>query len=145
MWREFGRKATENRAAARVPAHAGDAALFAEISRMARSTLQVLEMLEYCTRQGVSVHIVKQQLVLDGSIQSRITATVLGLAAEIERELTCSMCGPPTSVRSWRVGCHPAGHRNCSRNSSQLGFRCEQAIGSKHGLSALFAGRWHGM
>ncbi len=26
-------------------------------------------------------------MVLDGSIQSRITATVLGLAAEIEREL----------------------------------------------------------
>jgi DNA invertase Pin-like site-specific DNA recombinase len=54
---------------------------------MARSTLQVLEMLEHCMRQGVSVHIAKQQLVLDGSIQSRITATVLGLAAEIEREM----------------------------------------------------------
>jgi DNA invertase Pin-like site-specific DNA recombinase len=67
--------------------HAGDAVLFAEISRMARSTLQLLEMLEHCLRQGVSVHIAKQQLVLDGSIQSRITATVLGLAAEIEREM----------------------------------------------------------
>jgi DNA invertase Pin-like site-specific DNA recombinase len=33
------------------------------------------------------VHIAKQQMVLDGSIQSRITATVLGLAAEIEREM----------------------------------------------------------
>jgi DNA invertase Pin-like site-specific DNA recombinase len=59
--------------------HAGDAVLFAEISRMARSTLQVLEMLEHCMMHGVSVHIAKQQLVLDGSIQSRITATVLDL------------------------------------------------------------------
>jgi DNA invertase Pin-like site-specific DNA recombinase len=67
--------------------HAGDAVLFAEISRMARSTLQVLEMLEYCMTQGVSVHIAKQQMALDGSMQSRITATVLGLAAEIEREM----------------------------------------------------------
>ena len=38
-------------------------------------------------QQGVSVHIAKQHLVLDGSIQSRIAATVLGLAAEIEREM----------------------------------------------------------
>jgi DNA invertase Pin-like site-specific DNA recombinase len=67
--------------------HTGDAVLFAEISRMARSTLQVLEMLEHCMMQGVSVHIAKQQLLLDGSMQSRITATVLGLAAEIEREM----------------------------------------------------------
>jgi DNA invertase Pin-like site-specific DNA recombinase len=67
--------------------HAGDAVLFAEISRMARSTLQVLEMLEHSMTQRVSVHIAKQQMVLDGSMPSRITATVLGLAAEIEREM----------------------------------------------------------
>ena len=34
----------------------------------------------------VTVYIAKQQMVLDGSMQSRIAATVLGLAAEIERE-----------------------------------------------------------
>jgi DNA invertase Pin-like site-specific DNA recombinase len=67
-------------------AQAGDIVIFAEISRMARSTLQVLEMLEHCAHAGISVHIAKQKLVLDSSIQSRITATVLGLAAEIERE-----------------------------------------------------------
>jgi hypothetical protein len=85
-----GRLAWRDRAVGRLlteTVRAGDAVLFAEISRMARSTLQVLEMLEHCMRQGVSVHIAKQQLVLDGSIQSRITATVLGLAAEIEREM----------------------------------------------------------
>jgi DNA invertase Pin-like site-specific DNA recombinase len=37
-------------------------------------------------QRGVHVHIAKQQMVLDGSLPSRITATVLGLAAEIERE-----------------------------------------------------------
>ncbi len=65
---------------------AGDVVIFAEISRMARSTLQVLEMLECCMQRQISVHIAKQRMVLDGSMQSRITATVLGLAAEIERE-----------------------------------------------------------
>lgn len=66
---------------------AGDIIIFAEISRMARSTLQVLEILECCMQQGLSVHIAKQQMVLDDKLPSRITATVLGLAAEIEREL----------------------------------------------------------
>lgn len=68
-------------------AQSGDTIVFAEISRMARSTLQVLEILECCMQRGVSVHIAKQRMVLDDSMPSRITATVLGLAAEIEREL----------------------------------------------------------
>lgn len=64
----------------------GDTVVFAEVSRMARSTLQVLEILEYCTEQRIEVHIAKQNMAFDGSMQSRITATVLGMAAEIERE-----------------------------------------------------------
>lgn len=64
----------------------GDVLIFAEISRIARSTLQVLEVLEHCMERGIAVHIAKQRMVLDGSMQSKITATVLGLAAEIERE-----------------------------------------------------------
>ncbi|MEN9517419.1 MAG: hypothetical protein RLZZ381_7 [Cyanobacteriota bacterium] len=66
---------------------AGDLIVFAEISRMARSTLQVLEILECCMQRELTVHIAKQQMVLDDNLPSRITATVLGLAAEIEREL----------------------------------------------------------
>ena len=64
-----------------------DVVLFSEVSRMGRSTLQVLEMLETSMDRGLTVHIAKQRMVLDGSMQARITATVLGLAAEIEREL----------------------------------------------------------
>lgn len=66
---------------------AGDVVIFAEVSRIARSTLQVLEVLEYCTEKSVHVHIAKQNMIFDGSIQSKITATVLGMAAEIEREM----------------------------------------------------------
>jgi len=69
-----------------VTVQAGDVILFAEVSRMARSTLQVLEILEHCMQRSVYVHIAKQRMVLDGAMPSRITATVLGLAAEIERE-----------------------------------------------------------
>jgi DNA invertase Pin-like site-specific DNA recombinase len=67
-------------------AQLGDVVIFAEISRMARSTLQVLEILECSLSRGISVHIAKQNLVIAEDLQSRIAATILGLAAEIERE-----------------------------------------------------------
>jgi DNA invertase Pin-like site-specific DNA recombinase len=87
---ESGRLSWKNRALGQLlteTAQKGDVVIFAEISRMARSTLQVLEMLECCMYREITVHIAKQQMVLDSSIPSKIAATVLGLAAEIEREL----------------------------------------------------------
>jgi DNA invertase Pin-like site-specific DNA recombinase len=58
----------------------GDVVIFAEISRMARSTLQVLEILECCMHREISVHIAKQQMVLDDNLPSRITAERAGFS-----------------------------------------------------------------
>lgn len=63
-----------------------DHLIVAEVSRLGRSTLQVLEILEYAATKKVSLHIAKSNMVMDGSMQSTITATILGLAAQIERE-----------------------------------------------------------
>jgi len=63
-----------------------DIILVSEISRLARSTLQVLEILKICADKNLSVHIVKNNMIMDDSLHSTITATILGLAAEIERE-----------------------------------------------------------
>lgn len=68
----------------------GDVILCAEISRLARSTLQVLEILQFAAQRELVVHVVKSRLIMDGTMQSRIIATVLGLAAEIEREFISS-------------------------------------------------------
>lgn len=64
----------------------GSVLVAAEITRLARSTLQVLEMLKLAAEREISVHVVKSRLILDGSLSSKITATVLALAGEIERE-----------------------------------------------------------
>ena len=53
--RELGQLLTQT-------AIAGDLIVFAEISRMARSTLQVLEILECCMERELTVHIAKQQM-----------------------------------------------------------------------------------
>jgi DNA invertase Pin-like site-specific DNA recombinase len=64
----------------------GDYIVVAEVSRLGRSALQVLEILEMAAQKGVSVHIAKNRMVMDGSMQATITATILGLAAQIEKE-----------------------------------------------------------
>lgn len=71
-------------------AGAGDLLVVAEISRLGRSTLQVLEILEKAAIIGLSVHIAKNDMIMDGSMQSNITATILGLAAQIERDFISS-------------------------------------------------------
>jgi len=68
----------------------GDLIVVSEISRLGRSTLQVLEILEIAAKKEVSVHIAKNHMIMDGSMQSTITATILGLAAQIEREFISS-------------------------------------------------------
>lgn len=65
---------------------AGDTIFVSEISRLARSTLQVLEIMKAAAERGIIIIITKNNLVMDGSMQSKITSTILGLAAEIERD-----------------------------------------------------------
>lgn len=64
----------------------GDVLVVAEISRLARSTLEVLEIMRTAASFDVAIHIVKNQMVMNGSLQSKIYATIFGLAAEIERD-----------------------------------------------------------
>lgn len=64
----------------------GDVLVVAEISRLARSTLQVLEIMQAAAGAQVAIHVVKNAMVMDGSMQSKIYATIFGLAAEIERD-----------------------------------------------------------
>jgi len=80
-------------------AEKGDAIVVSEISRLGRSALQVLEIMEEAAQKGVSVHIAKNNMVLDGSMQATITATILGLAAQIEREFISSRTKEALSKR----------------------------------------------
>ena len=66
-------------------AERGDVLLTPEITRIAGSALAALEILKAASERGLIVHVTKQQIVMDGSLQSDIMATVLGLAAQIER------------------------------------------------------------
>ncbi|MFK0573093.1 recombinase family protein [Endozoicomonas sp.] len=87
-----GKKPWRERALGQILENAseGDTLIVSEVSRLARSTLQVLEILQHCTESKINLHIAKNSMIFDNSLQSRITATVLGMAAEIEREFISS-------------------------------------------------------
>jgi len=65
----------------------GDRIVVSEFTRLARSTLGVLEVLEAALAKGVEIHIVKENFVYDGSINAHIMATFFGLAGQIERSM----------------------------------------------------------
>jgi DNA invertase Pin-like site-specific DNA recombinase len=64
----------------------GDVILTPEFSRLGRSALQVMLVLEEAAKREVTIHIVKNGLVMDGSLNSRMMALAFGMAAEIERD-----------------------------------------------------------
>lgn len=65
----------------------GDVLIVAELSRLGRSMLEIMEILSIATQKEIRVYASKGGWELDGSIQARIMAMVLAMAAEIERDL----------------------------------------------------------
>ncbi len=65
----------------------GDVIVFSEISRIARRLVLVLEVIKECTEKGISIYTAKDRYVMEDTIQSKVLVTVMGLAAEIERDL----------------------------------------------------------
>lgn len=65
----------------------GDVLVCSEVSRLARSTLQVLEVCKFAAERGLCVHIVKSGQIIDDSMASKVLTTMLALAGEIERDM----------------------------------------------------------
>lgn len=95
----------------------GDILIVSEISRLARSTIQVLEALREAAEKGVTVHVAKNRMVMDGSLNARITATVLGMAAEIEREFISARTTEALARR--KAAGLPVGRQKGSTNESK--------------------------
>lgn len=65
----------------------GDILIAAEISRLGRSLLEVMHILETCLNKNCQVWILKENYRLGNDIQSKVMAFAFGLSAEIERNL----------------------------------------------------------
>jgi len=65
----------------------GDIIIVSELSRLGRSTLQILEIMKEAREKDIAVHAVKGGWTLNGSMESKIVLTMLAMMAEIERDL----------------------------------------------------------
>ena len=64
-----------------------DILISCEISRLGRSLLEVMRILETCLNKNCQVWTLKENYRLGNDIQSKVLAFAFGLAAEIERNL----------------------------------------------------------
>jgi DNA invertase Pin-like site-specific DNA recombinase len=65
----------------------GDRLIIPELSRLGRSTLEIMEMLSISKSKGISIYDVKNNWELNGSLQSEVLAFAFSIAARIERDL----------------------------------------------------------
>ena len=84
-----GRKSWKNRKLGKLieELRKGDVLIVAELSRLGRSMLEIMELLSILLRKGVELHVVKNNQVLKDDLHSKVFAMAFSIAAEIEREL----------------------------------------------------------
>jgi DNA invertase Pin-like site-specific DNA recombinase len=98
----------------------GDTIVAAEVSRVGRSTIDCLDFFRAASERGVNVIITKSGLRVDGSLASKITTTVLALAAEIEREMLIAR-----TIEG--IARAQADGKHCGRPIGRLGIsKCEK-------------------
>ena len=66
---------------------AGDTIICTELSRLGRSLMMILDVLQELLERGVKVIAIKEGYELGDNIQSKVLAFAFGLSAEIERTL----------------------------------------------------------
>ena len=65
----------------------GDVVITSEISRLARSLGQIIQIIEYCKKHDIAVHAIKGGWSINGGIESKVVLYMLGMFAEVERDL----------------------------------------------------------
>ena len=65
----------------------GDLIICAEISRLGRNLLMIMEILNICMCKGCKIWTIKDNYRLGDDLQSKVLAFAFGLSAEIERNL----------------------------------------------------------
>jgi DNA invertase Pin-like site-specific DNA recombinase len=73
--------------------------IVAELSRLGRSMLEIMEIIGEAKRQEINIHAIKNNWTLNGSIESKILLMVFSMASEIERDLISARTTEALRVR----------------------------------------------
>lgn len=66
----------------------GDVIIVPELSRIARSIIQIYEIIEFCRKREIGLHVLKQNMVINGKldINTKIMLNTFAMVAELERD-----------------------------------------------------------
>ena len=78
---------------------AGDTLVVCEVSRLGRSIIEIMEILGVCLKKGIVLRTIKENLTLDGSLNSRVYLFCFALCAEVERSLLSARTREALSAR----------------------------------------------
>jgi len=141
-----GTKSWKKRILARVveDLQMNDILIVSELSRLGRSLQDVLEVLKILSEKEVKVYSVKENFQLNGEdIQSKVMRTMLGLFAEIERDLIVARTkeGLEAARKSGKILGRPKGP-----GKSKLDDYREAIIADlKGGVTKAFISKKHGV
>lgn len=122
----------------------GDVLIVPELSRLGRSLVEVLEVLSILKDKEVAVHSVKENFKLNGDdMQSKVMRTMLGLFAEIERDLISARTkeGLASAKEKGRILGRPKG----SGKSKLDQFKPEIIALLKNGSKKVFIAKRYGV
>jgi putative DNA-invertase from lambdoid prophage Rac len=68
-------------------AQKGDILIVSELSRIGRSTFDVLETIHSLNKKGVDIYLVKQNLLIDQSPMGKLMVAIMAAFSEMERDL----------------------------------------------------------
>lgn len=126
---------------------AGDVVVVAEISRLGRSLMMILNVLQSFLEKGVQVRAIKDGYELGDNIQSKVLAFAFGLSAEIERQLISerTKAGLVRAVRAGKKLGRPKGRKSRRYKLTGKGafIRRARAVGkTKSGIARELGVAW---
>ena len=100
----------------------GDSIVASEISRLARSISQLFDFVQAAHDKGVVVETIKDGYRMDGTMQSKMLLVMMGLAAEMERELLVQRTreGMQRARLAGKAIGRPKGSKKNTRNLNRL-------------------------
>ncbi len=110
----------------------GDRLIVPELSRLGRSTLEILEIISIARAAGACIYAVKGGWELSDNIQSKIIVTVMAMMAEVERDLISERTKEALSAKSAagiKLG-RPAGPGKSKLDPFEGEIRQLRAVGS---------------
>jgi len=77
----------------------GDNLIVSEFSRLGRSMLECIEVINHCLEKKINLYAIKGNWHLDNTIQSKVMGMIFSIASEIERDLISKRTSEALSIR----------------------------------------------